>query len=420
MTRGVPAREAALHILQRVRAGERFDAAHAAAVAGLSDPDRRLAHEIAAGVLRNRTALDGVLQPFVRSDWDRVKPDLQDLLRIGAYQITRLDRVPEYAAVQATVEVAKRAGGTKGAGLVNAVLRRVASRKPESEPAPSLNPADMAERHSHPTWLVERWVRQFGLEQTLELLQHNNRRPPLVIQPARWSSERLNRSLAEAGIEASPAPFCAGLIVPGGRVEELPGYSEGGFVVQDPAQARVLEHADVPTGALVWDVCASPGGKAAILSLRCKVVATEFRRDRIARLRQTLSRVAPEAAIVAADGRTPPLENRSVAVAIVDAPCSATGSLARHPDARWKLSERGIGRAAELQAQLLIGASRVIDREGLLVYATCSLEPEENTGQVDQFLDKHTDFERDGEDMFLFPPDNGTDGAFAARLRHVR
>jgi 16S rRNA (cytosine967-C5)-methyltransferase len=150
------------------------------------------------------------------------------------------------------------------------------------------------------------------------------------------------------------------------------------------------------------------------------VVATEFRRDRIARLRQTLSRVAPEAAIVAADGRTPPLENRSVAVAIVDAPCSATGSLARHPDARWKLSERGIGRAAELQAQLLIGASRVIDREGLLVYATCSLEPEENTGQVDQFLDKHTDFERDGEDMFLFPPDNGTDGAFAARLRRVR
>lgn len=420
MSQRSPAREAALQILQKVRSGEPFDTARTTAVAGLRDPDRRLAHEIAAGVLRNRTALDRVLRPLVRSKWNKVEPDLQDLLRIGTYQITRLERVPDYAAVQETVEVARRAKGPKGAGLVNAVLRKVTSQSGESEPDGCEEAEHIAERHSHPRWLVERWVKQFGRERTVALLEHNNRRPQLVIQPVRWSLDRLRRSLTEADTTVCDAPLGAGLVVSGGRVEELAGYTEGGFVVQDPAQARVLQYADAPTGTLVWDVCASPGGKAAILSLRGKVLATELRRDRIARLRQTLSRVAPDVPVVVADGRKPPLGDYSIQCAIVDAPCTATGSLARHPDARWKLSKQSIARAAELQSQLLDGASRTIDREGLLIYSTCSLEPEENTIQVEQFLDTHTDFVRDGEDMFLFPPDNATDGAFAARLRRVR
>lgn len=420
MSQGPLAREAALRILQRVRQGEPFDSAHSTAVTGLTGPDRRLAHEIAAGVLRNRTALDRLLQPLVRSDWNHVEPDLQDLLRIGSYQVTRLDRVPNYAAVQATVEAAKRASGRKGAGLVNAVLRKLASRAPDLAPDSGPEAAHLAERHSHPRWLVERWVKHFGLERTVALLEHNNRRPRLVIQPARWSLDQLRRSLTETDTETCVAPFGAGLVVAGGRVEELVGYTEGGFVVQDPAQARVLRYADVPNGKLVWDVCASPGGKAAILSLRGAVVATEVRRDRIARLRQTLSRVAPDVPIAVADGRTPPLGDGSIDFAIVDAPCTATGSLARHPDARWKLSPKGIIRAAKLQGQLLDGVSRTINREGWLIYATCSLEPEENAVQVEQFLDRHPDFARDGEDMFVFPPDNGTDGAFAARLRRTR
>ncbi len=418
MSHGLPAREAALQILQKVRGGAAFDSAHTAAVANLTDPDRRLAHEIAAGVLRNRTALDRILRPLVRSDWDRVTPDLQDLLRIGAYQITRLDRVPAYAAVQATVEAAKHSAGKRAAGLVNAVLRKVTSQVPAPENVDD-DLQNTVEAYSHPQWLVERWVRQFGLRRTVALMEHNNRRPRLFIQPARWSSERLLRSLVEVGIEAEEAPFGTGVAVARARVEEIPGFAEGGFVVQDPAQALVLEHARVPDGVLVWDVCASPGGKAAILSLRGRVVATEVRRDRIARLRQTLLRVAPDVPVVVADGRVPPLSDDSMEVAIIDAPCTATGTLARHPDARWKLSEKGIRRAAELQAQLLDGVSRTIAREGVLIYATCSLEPEENTVQVERFLAKHRDFERDVLDMFLFPPESGTDGAFVARLRRI-
>jgi 16S rRNA (cytosine967-C5)-methyltransferase len=149
------------------------------------------------------------------------------------------------------------------------------------------------------------------------------------------------------------------------------------------------------------------------------VVATELKRDRIPRLRETIARVAPSASIVNADATAPPLAAESVDVALVDAPCSATGTLARHPDGRWRLTERSIERSAELQQQLLAAAAVVVRVEGVLVYATCSLEPEENQQLVSRFLEVNRAYRRECDDLFLFPPETGTDGAFAARLRRV-
>ncbi|UCG86029.1 MAG: 16S rRNA (cytosine(967)-C(5))-methyltransferase RsmB [Gemmatimonadota bacterium] len=417
VVQGTRARAAALEILRRVRAGEPFDAAHDAAVRGLSDLDRRLTHEIAAGVLRGRNDLDRRLRSLVSGSWRRTPVDLKDLLRIGVYQITRLHRVPAHAAVQATVEVAKRTEGSRAAGLVNAVLRRVVRGEGDPAPAPEAGTAQLAESSSHPEWLVERWVRQYGFDLTRALLEHNNRKPPLVLQPVRWSRERLERRLAEHEIHATPAPFGAGLTVSGVKVRELPGYDEGGFVVQDAAQARVVQFAAVPLNATVWDACAAPGGKAAILSLRARVLATELRRDRIPRLKATLDRVAPAVALVMADAAAPPLGVESVDVALLDAPCSATGTLARHPDGRWRLSERSVQRAAALQRRLLDSVCEVVRPGGTLVYATCSLEPEENEGQVNRFLNRHPDYVRDCDDLMLLPPTSATDGAYAARLR---
>ncbi len=421
MAGGTAARAAALDILRRVRTGQRFDAAHAAAVEGLGDADRRLAHQIAAGVLRARSELDRRLRPLVSRDWSRTAPDLKDLLRVGTYQLTHLDRVPKYAAVQATVEVAKQLRGSRGAGLVNAVLRRVADGEPPEQRHRAISEAHrLAESYSHPGWLVERWTRQFGAERTRALLEHNNRRPPLVTQPVRWSVEKLRHSFRASGVAFADAPCGAGLVVEGGRVENLPGYHEGGFVVQDAAQARLLEFAAVPNDSLVWDACASPGGKAAVLSRRGPVIATEFRRDRIARLRDTLTRAAPDVPVLVADARHPPVNATSVDVTLVDVPCSATGALSRHPDGRWRLSEDGITRMAGLQAELLNGASTAVRPGAVLVYLTCSLEPEENRQQVDRFLERHPGFERDREDLLLFPPDTGTDGGFGARLTRMR
>ncbi len=420
MVQGTNARKAALDILRRVRSGATFELALSAATEGLQDPDRRLAHEISAGVLRSRTELDSRLRRLVSGKWERTAPDLQDLLRIGIYQLTHLERVPAFAAVQATVEVAKGAYGRGGAGLVNAVLRRAANGDlTERQPEPGNRPDLLADAFSHPEWLVRRWVDNHGVERTRALLEHNNRRPQLVIRPVTWSTERLAKQLTEEGVSWSGAPFGNGIVVVDVRVEDLPGYHEGAFIVQDAAQGQLLKHASIPDGAFVWDACASPGGKAAILSRRGPVVATELRADRVGRLRETLNRVASSVRLLRADARHPPIAAKKIDVTLIDAPCSATGTLQRHPDGRWRLSEEMVKGAARTQAELLHGAAEAVHKGALLVYMTCSLEPEENSELIYQFLEEQSEFRRDGEDLFLFPPDSGTDGGYVARLRRV-
>jgi 16S rRNA (cytosine967-C5)-methyltransferase len=420
VVQGTVAREAALDILRRVRAGQTFQLALSDAIEGIQDVDRRLAYEISAGVLRRRTELDSHLRELVSGRWEQTAPDLQDLLRIGLYQLAYLERVPAFAAVQTTVEVAKRITGKGGTGLVNAVLRRAANGDlAEKQPEPGAEPGQLAAAFSHPGWLVERWVKNLGVERTRALLDHNNRRPQLVIQPVRWSAELLRDQLTDRNIAWSPAPFGDGFVVLDERVKSLPGYHEGAFIVQDSAQARLLKHAAIPEEVLVWDACASPGGKAAMLSRRGPVVATELRSERMGRLRDTLNRVASSVRLLRADARFPPLAAECVDVTLIDAPCSATGTLQRHPDGRWRLSEEMVHAAARNQARLLNGAAEAVHPGALLVYMTCSLEPEENEELIDLFIEKHSYFDREGEDLFLFPPDSGTDGGFVARLRRV-
>jgi 16S rRNA (cytosine967-C5)-methyltransferase len=284
---GPDARTAALGILGLVRDGQTFEEALAAADP-LDATDRRLAYEIAAGVLRSRSELDARLAPLVSGSWQHTPEHLKDALRVGAYQLLKLSRVPSYAAVQTTVEAAKGAGGRKGAGLANAVLRRLAR---ERDVVPSPADTDLATRYSHPRWLVERWTSRFGGDATEALLRHNNRRPDLVIQPAARTAAELREALEAAGVSYHEAPWGAGLVVEASPVTDLPGFDEGAFLVQDPAQARLLEFAAIPDGATVWDACAAPGGKAAALGQRCRVVASELKRQRLGRLRDTVTRV---------------------------------------------------------------------------------------------------------------------------------
>jgi len=241
-----------------------------------------------------------------------------------------------------------------------------------------------------------------------------------VVQPVRSTLEALGEALSEAGVPHGPAAFEAGFVVESGRVQELPGYREGAFVVQDPAQTRLLQFAAIPDGARVWDACSAPGGKAAVLAGRCKVVASELRRDRLERLGDTLRRTAADVPVVLADAARPPLRPGAADVVLVDAPCSATGTMARHPDARWRLSADRIEQAARWQAAILDGVAPVVGPRALLLYMTCSLEPEENELQVAGFLERHPEFDREGDDLSIFPPDEGTDGGYAARLRRTR
>lgn len=382
-------------------------------MAALDERDRRLAQEIAAGVLRSRRELDRRLRGLLAHGWDRTGRPLRDLLRIGAYQLTHLDRVPPYAAVQSTVELAKDRVGSKSAALVNAVLRRVAER---ADAAPA-DPGGLAARYSHPDWLVSRWVARFGPQETERLLRHNNQRPPLVLQPVACSLDELRDTMARGGVEAHDAGTGAGLVVRARRPQDLPGYTEGTFVVQGPAQATFLREAGIPAGAWLWDCCAAPGGKAVALSCEHRVVASDLDRRRLGPLVDTVRRTRAAVTVLAADARRPPLAPGSVDAVWVDAPCTATATFARHPDARWRISQRRLLALAQRQRELLDCVAPVVRAGGRLVYSTCSLEPEENAERIDAFLSSHGDYGRAQPDLVVFPPDTGSDGGYLAVLR---
>ncbi len=328
-----------------------------------------------------------------------------------------------------SVELARATAGEAAARYVNQALRKVAAGGGEGRAV-----------DSHPEWLMTRWRERFGVEALAQLVAWNDQRPPLVVQPVVWDAVTLQAGLETAGYAVRPAPFAAGLVVtrderaprvplPAG----LPGYAEGAFIVQDPAQVLVCRFAAVPRGARLYDACAAPGGKSVTLARAgADVTAGELRRERLGRLKETLRRAAVAVPIVAADLLAAPWPAGEWDVVLVDAPCSATGTMARHPDARWRLTSGAIGRLVQRQGRLLDAAAALVRPAGMVVYATCSLEPEENEDQVEEFLRRHPEFGRApapgavpaelitaAGDFRSLPWRHGVDGAYAARLvRH--
>ena len=375
-------------------------------------------------MLRWRRELDGTL------DLRHADPRLHDILRLGAYQLRRLERVPAHAAVSTSVELARETAGEPAARYVNQALRRLA------EAATATDTARGAVS-THPDWLVARWQERFGGAGAAQLLAWNDRRPQLVIQPAQWDLAALQTRCETAGYAVRQAPFEAGLAVsrtptaPRSPLpQSLPGYDAGGFIVQDPAHVLVCRFAAVPVGARLYDACAAPGGKTVTLARGgARVTAGEGRRERLGRLRETVGRTGVAVPIVAADLLSAPFRPGTWDAVLLDAPCSATGTMARHPDARWRITEAAITRLARRQATLLEAAAPLVRGGGVLVYATCSLEPEENERQVEAFLERHSEYERQAVrdavaaelvsaagDFQSLPQRHGIDGAYAARL----
>lgn len=418
------ARRAALQVLAGCRRGQMFEPAFEAAAGTLAERDRRLAHELAAGVLRRQTELDRALAPLVTRDWEKVPPALRDILRLGAYQLRALDRVPPHAAVATSVALARQAQGERASGFVNAVLRKLAAN-------PSLPDDESGSTSStHPTWLLDRWRARFGPENTAALVEWNDTRPRLAVQPARTSLPELVARWRDQGVQVTPAPYDAGVYVDARRPDQLEGFEEGAFLVQDPAQALVARYAGVGD-TLAYDACAAPGGKTLALSHQgTRVVAGDKSRLRVTRLRHNLARAGrgAEWALVA-DAAHPPI--REVAAVLLDAPCLGTGTFARHPDARWRVDPGGLEQLVEQQRALLDAVASIVRPGGMLVYATCSLEPEENACQVEAFLGRHPEFQREPNrdlppdlltpagDLAILPFKHRMDGAFAARLRRI-
>lgn len=428
-------RVAAAHVLSDVRQGDLLDAAFERRARGLDPRDRRWMHELLWGMLRKRGWLDAVLAQRVTGGLAKLDNDVVDLLRVGVYQLLFMGSVPAYAAIAQTVELSKRRVGIGASKLVNAVLRRVDRERAQIEPSvPSDNMAALAQRHSHPQWVVERWVERWGVAAAEEMLQANNEESTITVRPYAVSRDVLDTMLAGDGVDTYPVPLVPDSIrlAAGVALTELGAFQQGAFYVQDPAATLVAMYADIPTGAVVADLCAAPGGKALELSRRASlVIAADRSMVRAERMLTGLGRLdAPNLVTMVADATAPAIG--PVDVVLLDVPCTGTGTFRRHPDARWRLRVSDFAVLAAAQRAILRAASKIVKPGGLLIYSTCSLEVEENDDPVDQFLREHPDFALeppeegavpstvlDNGRLRVLPQRAGTDGAFAARLRRA-
>lgn len=384
-------------------------------------------------MLRRRGWLDAVLELRVRGGFGRLDPGLRDLLRLGAHQLLFMGSVPAYAAIAQTVEQAKTLNGQGASKLVNAVLRRVDRERDTIEPPTPSDPLDaLALTHSHPRWLVARWVARWGAEATAALLEANNREGHTILRPIGVVREQLEAALEAAGagtFEPPLAPDSVGL-QHGVSLTSLGAFRQGLCFVQDPAATMVTRYAAIPAGSVVGDFCAAPGGKTFELAREARlVIAADAVERRLTRLRESLARLdLRNVHAVVADARFPIATGLDAV--LLDAPCTGTGTFRRHPDARWRLKPSDLAVMGAVQRSLLAAAATAVRPGGLLVYSTCSLEQEENDAQVESFLGEHPEFTLepppagtvpstviDAGRLRVLPHTHGADGAFAARLR---
>ena len=350
------------------------------------DRDRAFVQDLVYTTIRRIRPLRKILGSLMKQ-WP--KGELEALLYIGAAQILYMPDVPDFAAVSETVEAAKGCENPSIAKVVNGVLRNVIRRREEFEKM--IADATLEERESFPTALVRRWERRFGAENAARLCAWHNTPAETFIARRDGSFVKLER---------------------GQRVEDVPGYADGDFIVQDPGTRLAIELLDPRPDERILDACAAPGGKTVQIAWRgASVVACEVNPKRRRRLEENLARLKLGVEVI------PELPaSQTFDKVLVDAPCSNTGVLRRRPDARWNWNEEKLAALVKLQAEILDACASRVAPGGALVYSTCSNEPEENEAQVAAFLARHPDFSLE-ESRESIPFESGTDGAFAARLR---
>lgn len=408
--------------------------------AGLDPRDRGLALELVMGVERWRLRLDHALGPHVRRGLDQTEPTARRVLRLAAYQLLFLDRIPPRAAVHSAVELARRTMGEGAAGFVNGVLRGLTRGAPE--PPAGRDAEAIAIRSSQPRWLVERWLAAGGPDHAEALAEAHNRPAPLTVRAAGSAPDRdaLAARLRAEGATVTAARFAPDAL----HIDDHPApfdgaaFADGWWQAQDEASQLVVRLLDPRPGERVWDACAAPGGKtryiARLMGDDGAVLATDVHAAKAERLGRALRhrRAVEVAAHDAADG--PPGGARFDRV-LLDAPCTGLGVMRRHPEIKWRRQPEDIAQRADLQARLLDAAAAAVRPGGVLVYSVCSDTPEEGAERVAAFLAAHPDFALDappdgpvdwtplldGEGRLrLDPHTHGADGFFAARLRRAR
>ena len=414
----------------------------------LSQKDKGLCHAIVFGVFRHRGRIDQLIGHCAKLAFDRIDAKVKTILRIGVFQLVFLDRVPDFAAINTSIELAKPICGKKASGFINAVLRNV-SRSHKEIALPCAHKdltGHLTAAFSIPAWLGKRWAERYGGEKTLALAETLMQLPPLTLRanPHKISRDALVADFKQAGIDAQAtrfSPLGLQLQTSGIAIPNLPGFNEGLFQVQDEAAQLAVQLLDPKPGETILDACAGLGTKTCHMALEMEnkgnITANDTGQSKAERLNNEAGRLNIDI-----------IESTHVDMSragindfssyfdrvLVDAPCTGLGVLARNPDSRWKRKQKDIMRMAALQKKILNGSANLVSPGGVLVYAVCSCEPEETTQVIARFLDKRKDFSPDpsgfekqlpffcesGSQTFqktTFPDHLDMDGFFMTRMR---
>lgn len=383
-----PARRAAFQVLLAVERGRSHsdDLLRGKQVNALSAADRNLTTALVLGVLRWQIWLDEQIKVLLAHPNARLDDEVLIALRMGAFQLRYLERIPTRAVVDESVELAKQAGHRFASRMVNAVLRKLAGAAREDIEEESV--AKLALAQAHPRWMVERWANLYGLDEASAICHHGQRQPELSV---RLTAPEVEAELADAGVLLRQAKLVtAARTVDSGDVTATAAFREGQVRIQDEGSQLVAEiaaHAGTENGrgaGKILDACAAPGGKTLVLAERnpqARIVACEASEQRWHQLQRRLAGLADRVECRLADAAALS-ENAVFDLALVDAPCSGTGTLGRNPEIRHRLRAEDLPRQAERQLAILSAALHAVRPGGRVVYSTCSLEPEENDAVI--------------------------------------
>ncbi|MBR9979102.1 MAG: 16S rRNA (cytosine(967)-C(5))-methyltransferase RsmB [Bacteroidetes bacterium] len=405
----------------------------------LNPPDKRLLSELVHGVLRNQSKLDWVLTGFYHGQYTKVAPNIRNALRVALYQILFLSRIPHHAAVNEAVEFVKKYRGQRLADTMNGLLRNIA-RNVENIRYPLATNDEiqyLSVVHSHPTWIVKRWHARYGFEETESLCKANNMRPFLTLRPnpLRIDYKSFVNELVEVGIDYRRCFYMRDYVT----VRNLPNirhsrlFTEGLFTIQDESAGLVGDLLAPKPGETVIDLCSAPGGKALHaaehMNNEGRVIAVDKYDVRLNLIHQAAERNGVMIFEIK-EGDASEVELEPADKVLVDAPCSGLGTMSKKPDIKWKREMDDIHKLVKTQRAIMGNAARLVRPGGVLVYSTCTIEPEENQMIVKDFLEQHPEFEIQhaahllpqrvvDQEGFLatFPHKHRMDGAFGARLK---
>ncbi|WP_195572965.1 16S rRNA (cytosine(967)-C(5))-methyltransferase RsmB [Paenibacillus sp. 1001270B_150601_E10] len=414
------AREVALDVLVQVdkeQAYSNLQLNEALKEARLERVDAGLATELVYGTIQRLSTLDGVLEQKVNKGIRKLKPWMRNLLRMSLYQLHYLDRIPDHAVVNEAVTIAKRRGQQAMAGFVNGVLRAV-MREPELwEAKKDMSPAErIAWEHSHPVWLVQEWIKEYGAEETESICEANNEPPhtSVRVNPLRSKRDVIMEEMKAQGIFVKPSDLSKdGIVGIGtGNLAFSSWYKDGKISMQDESSMLVVEAVRPEPGMRVLDCCAAPGGKSMHIAERMgnhgEVMSNDLHAHKMALIQDQAGRLglsAIQTMNVDASKLGSHLEAQSFDVVLLDAPCSGFGVIRRKPDLKWRKTAQDVHDIAKLQHELIREAAKLVRPGGRLVYSTCTIEPKENGEVVKQFIKKHSEWRLDDSWKAALPQD---------------